>query len=163
MKIKLLLAFVIAIFSLQSLSAQTPLSPFKVLPKPAWSPLHRLKLAPKVAFTQPDSTITAWRFTVVAGYEYPANQAVTGLGFTYQKLKYIDSVQKWYTTFAVGPYIFAGGQVVPTISPFNIISVGVGVAFLNNLITIIPCYNLPVSGNKGSFGVVASFGIALNN
>jgi hypothetical protein len=126
-----------------------------------FKPLPKVQFGSKLGDVP--TTMNAWRFTTVAGYSYPSNQVVTGLGFTYQNLKWVDSTQKWYSNWSVGPYIFAGGNVVPSVNPFNIISVGVGVSVLNQLITLAPVYNLPMDGNGGKFGVVLSIGIALNN
>src|ERR1700681_1545395 len=76
----------------------------------------------------------AWRFTgPMGGYLYSStsqSQVVTGLGFGYSKMKWIDTTGKWYTTLSVNAVAFAGGNIAPTLQPFTVISVGVSLGLL---------------------------------
>ena len=130
-------------------------SPFKALPKKQHGK-YSLAL---------NQTTSAFRFTgPIAGYLYPQNQVVTGLGYGYQKLKWIDSTGKYYTMFSVSGVLYAGGNVTPHVFPDNnVISVGISLGVLNQLIMAGPCYNLPKGGNKGSWGVVINVAVPLNN
>lgn len=129
-------------------------SAFKALPK---------KQHGRYGLSAPTS-ITAFRFTgPMAGYSYPANQVVTGLGYGWQKLHWVDSTQKYYTDFSLSAVLFAGGNVNPSLEEHNIISVGLSLGVLNQLIMIGPVYNFPKGDTKGSFGVVVNFSVPLNN
>lgn len=134
------------------------ISPFHRIPEPA--KLKKLALA-----ASPSSVnISAWRFTgPIAGFMYPQNQVVTGLGFGYQNLHWVDSTQRYYTNYSVNAVMYAGGNVTPSINPNNIMSVGVSLGVLNQLILIGPAYNLPTSTKpKGTFGIVFNMAVPLN-
>lgn len=132
-------------------------SPFHRLPRPERKPMLG-QMAPV------PTTITAFRFTgPMAGFMYPQNQVVTGLGYGWQKLHYVDSTLKYYCDFSVSAVIYAGGNVQPSVQDNNIMSIGLSLGFLNQLLMIGPVYNLPKDGNKGKFGVVANFSVPLNN
>jgi len=94
----------------------------------------------------------------MAGYLYPGQQLVTGLGYGFNHLKFIDSTQKWNTIYSVNAVVFAGGNVAPTLSPFTVLSAGISVGLLNQLIQVGPVYNF-----SGKFGVFLSVSVALNN
>jgi len=138
-------------FSL-NVSAQ---SPFKHIPPPAKT--YRVTLGAS-------NEITAYRFTgPIAGYMYPQNQVVTGLGYGFQRLHYVDSTQRYYTDFSISAMAYAGGNVLPSLTPNNIMSVGISLGFLNQLVMFGPAYNLPTADKpKGSFGVVINISVPLN-
>lgn len=149
MKIKLLLLSLAVIFSLSCVAQ----SPFKPLPKPSHSAI-KLSAVP--------NTMTAWRFTgPMGGYLYSKNgqQVVTGLGFGWNSLKYIDSTQNWRTTLSINGVIFAGGNVAPTLSPFTVMSAGVSVGFS---VGAIPLAIGPVYNFSGSWGAFATIAVPLN-
>lgn len=157
MKLPILLIFLT--FCIGVCNAQ---SPFKRLPKPQ-SLLAASRAHAIVAPTQ-EKAFYAFRFTgPIAGYMYPQNQIVTGLGYGWQRLHFVDSTQKYYTDFSISAVAFAGGNVSPTLHPNNIISIGVGLGVMNQLLEIVPCYNFPSSGHSGgSVGIVFSFSMPLN-
>jgi hypothetical protein len=107
--------------------------------------------------------ISAWRFTdQTAGFMYPQNLVVTGLGFGYERSHWVDSTQRYYVNYSISGVVYAGGNVRPTLTPNNIISIGLSIGVLNNLINLSPCWNFPSAGNKGSFGMILNLGIPLN-
>lgn len=129
----------------------------KRLPKP-----NNVMLS-KAMNSATSATVTAWRLTgPIAGFMYPQNQVVTGLGYGYQKLHWVDSIQKWYTDYSISLVAYAGGNVTPTLSPNNIISLGISAGFLNQLIMVGPAYNLPSGNKKGTVGVVFNVSMPLN-
>jgi|ERR1035437_51435 hypothetical protein len=145
--------FILLLIALSiNVSAQ---SPFHRMPKPAMK--YGVSLAAPV-------TITAWRFTgPIAGYMYPQSQVVTGLGYGYCWMHFVDSTQRYYTTFSISPTVFAGGNVTPSITSNNIMSTAVMFGFANQLFMVGPCYNFASPNNsKGSFGVVVSISVPLN-
>lgn len=130
-------------------------SPFKHMPIPqqSFKAMQGLTVNPEV---------TTYRFSApTAMFLYPQKQIGTSLGFGYNKMHYIDSTKKWYTDLAINASIIAAGNTVP--SPTNVMSVGLFVSFLNQLIQVGPIYNLPSGGNpKGTFGVGFALGVSLN-
>lgn len=149
---KIILYLLILVFSVSVCEAQ---SSFKRLPKPT---------SKKSLGIVSDNVVKAFRFTgPIAGYLYPENQVVTGLGYGWQRMHFVDSTQKFYTDFSISAVAYAGGNVLPTIHPNNIMSVGISLGVLNQLIMIGPAYNLPSHGNsKGSIGVVLNVSMPLN-
>ncbi len=136
-------------------------SSFKRIPKPVQS--QRARLAPTGAVIG-EKPFTAFRFTgPIAGFMYPQNMVVTGLGYGFQRLHFVDSTQKYYTDFSISAVVYAGGNVTPKVNPNNIISAGVSLGVLNQLFMVGPVYNFPKGEAKGSFGVVFNISIALNN
>lgn len=128
-------------------------SPFKHLPIPQKNSLFKAVL---------NNKIVAYRFVLpFAGYSPMTKQISTGLGYGWNKMHFIDSTQKYYTDLSIFAAIFVNGDIVPT--PYNFTSFGIGIGMLNNLITIVPAYNLPNSNNKsGAFDLKISFGVPLN-
>lgn len=101
-------------------------------------------------------SVTAYRFVLpFAGYSPLTQQISTGIGYGWNKLHFVDSTSTWYTDLSIFGAIFVNGNITP--SPYNFTSVGVGVGFLNDLIMIIPSYNLP----DGKFDLKISFGLIL--
>jgi hypothetical protein len=130
-------------------------SPFKRMPKPEMRYGISLAAAPV--------SVTAWRFTgPIAGFMYPQNQVVTGLGYGYNRMHFVDSTQHYYVDISVSGVVLAGGNVTPSFQANNIMSAGIGIGFVNQLIQIIPCYNFASPNNtKGSFGVVVAVAVPL--
>lgn len=155
MKFKLFLLSLVLLFSMGICEAQ---SSFKRLPRP--SPSYKKTLA-----ALPDEkAITAFRFTgPIAGFMYPQNMVVTGLGYGFQRLHYVDSTDKYYTDFSISGVVYAGGNVRPSIHPNNIMSVGISLGVLNQVFMAGPCYNFPNGPVKGSIGVVFNISMPLNN
>lgn len=138
-------------------------SAFHRIPPP--SKLNPFKPVPHYKLTLETPKITAFRFTgPIAGYDLINNKVVTGVGYGMQKLHWIDSTQKYYADFSLSGIVFAGGNATPSVTQNNIVSVGIGAGFLNQLILVAPVYNLPlIYGTKGKFGLVVSVSVALNN
>lgn len=128
-------------------------SPFKHLPIPQKNSLFKAVL---------NNKIVAYRFVLpFAGYSPMTKQISTGLGYGWNKMHFIDSTHKYYTDLSIFAAIFVNGDIVPT--PYNFTSFGIGIGMLNNLITIVPAYNLPNSEHKGgAFDLKISFGVPLN-
>jgi hypothetical protein len=137
-------------------------SPFKRLPKPyTQGAVHSNAIGDVVA---PAATLNAFRFTgPIAGYMYPQNQVVTGIGYGYQKLHWDDAIQRYKTDFSINAVAYAGGNVEPDLkNPNSIMSLGISAGFANQLIMIGPAYNLPTKDTKGSFGLVVNISVPLN-
>lgn len=150
---KRLLAFLLIIVTL-SCQAQ---SPFKSLPKHG-------KYGGVMGQPSAPTSITAFRFTgPMAGYLYPQDQVVTGIGYGWQKLHWVEATQKYYTDISISGVLYAGGNVQPSIQEHNIMSVGVSLGFLNQLFMVGPTYNFAKNGSPGTWGVVANFSVPLNN
>lgn len=149
-------SFFFLLFILAGMIASSQ-SAFKALPK------HTTHGKYGVSVSSPTVT-SAFRFTgPIAGFAYPQNQVVTGLGYGWQKLHWIDSTSKYYADFSLSAVVYAGGNVQPSLNDNNILSVGLSLGVLNQLIMIGPVYNFPKGENKGSFGVVVNFSVPLNN
>lgn len=134
-------------------------SSFKRMPKPG-----RTNARFSAAVAAGQKPVTAFRFTgPIAGFMYPQNLVVTGLGYGWQRMHFVDSTQKYYTDFSISGVVYAGGNVRPGLNPNNIISAGISLGILNQLLMIGPAYNFPKGEVKGSFGVVFNISIALNN
>lgn len=142
-------------------------SPFHRLPKPSYAtnPFKPIPHADKLSLFNSPGEVSAFRFTgPIAGYDLINNKVVTGVGYGLQKLHWIDSTQKYYADFSLSGIVFAGGNATPSITQNNIVSVGIGAGFLNQLLLVAPVYNLPlIEGTKGKFGLVVSISVALNN
>ena len=125
------------------------------------SPFHHLPIPQKAGLFNAtvSNSVTAYRFVLpFAGYSPFTKQISTGLGYGWNKMHFVDSTQTYYTDLAIFGAIFANGDITP--SPYNFISVGVGIGVLNNLIMVVPSYNLPTSGNtSGAFDLKISFGL----
>lgn len=99
----------------------------------------------------------------MAGYDVLNNKIVTGLGYGYNRLHWVDSTQKYYTDFSINGVIYAGGYAVPSVFENNIVSVGMSAGFLNQLVMIGLAYNIPLAENtKGKIGLVLNFSVPLN-
>ena len=144
----LLIAF--TIFTIQA-SAQ---SPFKRLPKPNTYSLSATTVNP---------TITAFRFTPMTGYNLSTNQIMAGIGYGPQWMHFVDSTQKYYTTFSVQLVGWVNGNTAPTLNPPNFASVGLTIGLFNQLIQVGAAYTPPTSGRNGQIGPVVNLAIPLNN
>ena len=137
-----------------SMLCSTAQSSFKRLPKPA-SHGFGLPAGP--------TKMTAFRFTSpFAGYMMPQNQIVTGAGFGWNKLHYVDSTSRWYSDLSINGVIYAGGNVSPSIEKNNVISAGLSIGFLNQLIMLGGAYNFPTETKGGTFGLVINLAVPLN-
>jgi len=136
-------------------------SSFKRMPKPVQTYRKTNSLSTD---NNANKAFSAFRFTgPIAGYLYPQNQVVTGLGYGWQRLHFVDSTQRYYTDFSISAVAYAGGTVAPTLHPNNIVSIGISLGVLNQLVMIGPAYNLPVHGSAmGSIGVVFNISVPLN-
>jgi hypothetical protein len=156
-KTKIMKSIFLLLISISLLTYANAQSPFKPLPKKSTIKYGGVVTSPTIT--------SAFRFTgPIAGFAYPQKQVVTGLGYGWQKLHWVDSTQKYYADFSVSAVLYAGGNVEPSISdPNNILSVGISLGIVNQLIMAGPVYNFPKDGNKGSFGFVVNFSVPLNN
>lgn len=136
-------------------------SPFKRLPSPyELAQFKNLKLNYKLGDSSKQIyRITTYRFTPFAGYSILSHNVMAGLGYGFNKLHWVDSIHRYYTDVSVMLTILAGGTTTPTLTNFS--SVGIGVGVLNQLIIIIPCYDIPTPNLKGRFGIVISLGVPL--
>jgi hypothetical protein len=144
------LIFLLLIAFSISASAQTlKTSPFKHIPIPDKSMLK----------ASASNSITAYRFVLpFAGFSPITKQISTGIGYGWNKLHFVDSTQTYYTDLSIFGAIFVNGDITP--SPYNFTSIGVGIGLLNNLVMIVPAYNLPTSQNKGgAFDLKISLGL----
>lgn len=149
---KQIIILLLIVFSLSAASAQTlKTSPFKHIPVPQKNMLK----------ASSSNSVTAYRFVLpFAGFSPITKQISTGIGYGWNKLHWVDSTSTWYTDVSIFGAIFVNGDINP--SPYNFTSVGVGIGVLNDLIMIVPSYNLPTSQNKnGAFDLKISFGLTL--
>ena len=159
MKLKHLLLYCLLIFSVSSYAQ----SSLKRVPKP----VKKAANARILGVADNSNVVKAFRFTgPIAGYLFlpgNKNQIVTGLGYGWQRMHFVDSTQKYYTDFSISAVAYAGGNTLPSLHPNNIMSVGVSIGVLNQLIMLGPAYNLPSIGNsKGSIGLVINISMPLN-
>lgn len=140
---------IIVAFSLSAQAQVIHSSPFKHIPLPQQNGLMRATLS---------NEVTAYRFVLpFAGYSPVTKQMSTGIGYGWNRLHFVDSTQSYYTDLSVFVAAFANGDFTP--SPYNAASFGIGVGFFNDLIIIVPAYNLPTPERKGgSFDLKISFG-----
>lgn len=141
-----------------SANAQIKSSPFKPIPKPA---VH-LKTFDAVGEVV-NPTITAWRFTPAAGYNVTTKQIMAGIGYGVQWMHFVDSTQKYYTTFSIQGIGWVNGSTAPSLNPPNFASFGISAGFFNQLIMIGTAYTPKTADTKGTFGLVVNLAIPLNN
>jgi hypothetical protein len=155
MKQFILLLLIAFSFALPTQAQTINSSPFKHIPPPQ-------KVAGIYKATLANNSITAYRFVLpFAGFSPITKQISTGIGYGWNKLHWVDSTATYYTDVSIFGAIFVNGSI-DTPSPYNFTSVGVGVGVLNDLIMIVPSYNLPTSQNKrGAFDFKISFGLTL--
>lgn len=104
---------------------------------------------------------SAWRLVPIAGYMYPQQQIVTGMGYGYQRLHWIDSIQRYYTNWSLSGAVLLGGDTRKLSNPNGIMSIGLSLGVLNQLLMLGVYYNLPTE-TKGSIGIVFNTSIPLN-
>lgn len=132
-------------------------SPFKRLPKP-----EQLN-ANVYGVSAANKTITAFRFTPMTGYNLSTKQIMAGIGYGAQWMHFVDSTQKYYTTFSVQLVGWVNGSTAPQLNPPNFASAGLTIGFFNQLIQIGAAYTPPTSVTKGQIGAVVNLAIPLNN
>jgi hypothetical protein len=130
-------------------------SAFKPLAKPVKSSMFTMAAS--------NPTITAWRFTPMAGYNISTQQLQAGIGYGIQWLHFVDSTQKYYTDFSIQAVGWVNGNTTPSLYPPNFASFGITVGAINQLIQIGAAYTPPNYGNKGNVGLIVNFAIPLNN
>ena len=142
------------IFSFTANAQTLRSNPFKPLPKPNHYSLS-------VTATNP--TISAWRFTPMTGYNLSTNQIMAGIGYGMQWMHFVDSTQKYYTTFSVQLVGWVNGTTSPSLNPPNFASVGLTIGIFNQLIQLGAAYTPPTGSTKGQIGPVVNLAIPLNN
>lgn len=134
---------------------------FKRVPKPS-------KQATSFALSTNTLPITkfVWRLVPIAGYMYPQNQIVAGMGYGIQRIHWVDSTQRYYTNWSISGAAILGGDTKKPVTPNNIMSLGISLGALNQLANFGLYYNLPkrtpMIVTKGSFGFVVHTSIPLN-
>lgn len=156
-KLSLLFFTVVFAFAVNAQSVKS--NPFKPLPKPVANRMATFNAAP----TTSNATITAWRFTPAAGYNVTTKQIMAGLGYGIQWMHFVDSTQKYYTTFSIQGIGWVNGTTTPTLYPPSFASFGLSVGFLNQLIMAGFAYTPGTSDTKGKIGLVVNFAVPLNN
>lgn len=126
-------------------------SAFKRYPKPTYSKMYGATLA--------STEVTAIRFSApTATYLYPQRMIGTSLGVGYNRMHWVDSLQKYYKDFALNVAIIAAGNTTPNVN--NFMSVGVFACFFNTLFQFGPVYTLPNAAvPKGTFGIGINVGV----
>jgi len=132
-------------------------SPFKALPKPVQLKANAYGVAAS------NTTITAFRFTPMSGYNISTKQIMAGIGYGAQWMHFVDSTQKYYTTFSVQLVGWVNGSTAPELNPPNFASAGITIGFFNQLIQFGAAYTPPTSATKGQIGAVVNLAIPLNN
>ena len=151
----LLIAF--TIFSIQTNAQLLKASPFKPLPKPNKVSL----ISGAIAVTNP--TITAFRFTPMAGYNITTQQLQAGIGYGIQWMHFVDSTQKYYTSFSINAVGWVNGSTTPSLDPPNFVSYGLTLGVLNQLVQFGAAYTPGTSGTNGGIGFIINFAVPLNN
>jgi len=152
MKITILLLAIIFSFAA---NAQIKSSPFRSIPKPAMkASLYGVTV---------NSTITAWRFTPMAGYNITTKQVMAGIAYGIQWLHVDPTTQRYYTDFSIQAVGWVNGSTPPTLAPPNFASFGVTLGLLNQLIQIGGAYTPATALTKSQIGLVVNLGITFNN
>lgn len=155
-KLTVLLFAVILAFTTNAQSLKT--NPFKPIPKP----VQTLKSFDAVGGAV-NPTITAWRFTPAAGYNVTTKQLMAGIGYGIQWMHFVDSTQKYYTTFSIQGIGWVNGTTAPTLNPPNFASFGISAGFFNQLIMVGGAYSPATADRKGQLGLVVNLAVPLNN
>lgn len=137
-------------------TAQIKSSPFKPVPK-------QVHYSASLYGVASNPTVTAWRFTPAAGYNLTTKQLMAGLGYGVQWMHFVDSTQKYYTTFSIQGIGWVNGNTTPSLNPPNFASFGISAGFLNQLVMAGFAYTPPTFATKGKIGLVVNFAIPLNN
>jgi len=145
------------IFSFNANAQLLKASTFRPLPKPEKTSVS------EYGVTASNPTITAFRFTPMAGYNLTTHQVQAGLGYGIQWMHFVDSTQKYYTTFSINAVGWANGNTTPTLEPPNFLSYGLTVGFLNQLVQFGIAYTPSTNGTKGAYGLIVNFAVSLNN
>ncbi len=150
---QLFLILLIAL-SLNDVSAQ---SVFKRMPKPN-NPKSKYEKTYKGALLA-NPEVIALRFSApTATYLYPQRMIGTSLGIGYNRMHWVDSLQKYYKDFALNLAIIAAGNTTPNVN--NFMSIGIFACFYNSLFQFGPVYTLPSATiPKGTFGIGVNIGV----
>lgn len=165
LRIKKALTLAVVLFAAVSLHAQeykVKLNPFHRLPNPE-KILQSVKTYTLTAKGL-DSTVVlkTFRFSTFAGYSLLSQKIQAGAGYGWERMHWVDSIQRYYVDYSVIGAILSGGPTTPDITHYT--SIGCGVGLFNQKLIILPVYNLPnksING-KGGFDVVISVGVPLN-
>lgn len=123
--------------------------------RPMGKPVNYFRDRVQLALPTTDSNVFR-PIASVASYTVPGNILMTGIGFGYQHNTFDYTTGKWYTLYSFNAMVYAGGSLSPK-TPADIISEGLTIGFLNNLIMVGAVYN----GSR-ILGVI-SLGVSLNN
>jgi hypothetical protein len=152
MKQLLILLFVALSFNVSAQSA------FKRYPKPTHAKLTYLNNR-GITSANVNPEVIALRFSApTATYLYPQRMIGTSLGIGYNRMHWVDSLQKYYKDFALNLAIIAAGNTTPNVN--NFMSIGIFACFYNSLFQFGPVYTLPSATiPKGTFGVGVNIGV----
>jgi len=109
------------------------------------------------------STLVTWRMTPMAGYNINTKAVMAGIGYGPQWMKYVDSLQKWKTTFSLQIVGWVQGSTDPSLNPPNFTSFGVSAGLKNQLFIVGAAWTPPTNLTKGTVGFVVQIGFAENN
>ena len=88
---------------------------------------------------------------------------MAGIGYGPQWMHFVDSTQKYYTTFSVQLVGWVNGNTTPSLAPPNFASVGITVGIFNQLIQLGAAYTPATAITKSQIGPVINIAIPLNN
>jgi hypothetical protein len=117
---------------------------FQPIQKPA-TPMGRSMFSPRIAIVDTPAAgqnFSGLRFTGVSVlYTFPQSTLWTGIGVDYEYDRWNASTQRFYTDYAIGGLVMAGGQFAPnTIS--GVTGIGLQVMLLNKYLVLGVVYNI---------------------
>lgn len=159
MKQFILLILIAFSFALPTQAQTINSSPFHRIPKPE----RNYNKSMNVLGMPVNPTFKAWRFTPMTGYNLTTKQLMAGLGYGLQWMHFVDSTQKYYTTFSIKAVGWLNGSTTPSINQPSFASGGITIGFLNELIQVGAAYTPSTPNTKSQIGGVINFAIPLNN
>lgn len=141
-----------------STQAQVKTNPFRPIQKPEKSYKVMNILGVPI-----NPTFKAWRFTPMTGYNLTTKQLMAGLGYGLQWMHFVDSTQKYYTTFSIKAVGWLNGSTIPEPNQPSFGSGGITIGFLNELIQIGAAYTPATPNTKSQIGAVINIAVPLNN
>lgn len=125
-------------------------------PLPRYASPHQFRNA-KATTLLPDSTYRGFRpIGSLVVQAYPGASTLAGLGFDYEFNTYSASTQTWYTNYAIGLLVYAGGTIAPT-TPNAVIATGLNLSLLNKRLSIGGAYDFVNKRPLLTFGTTLSF------
>lgn len=102
----------------------------------------------------------------VAGYGITKNSLVTGVGYGYNILHYVDTLQTYHAKVSFNAMLYGSASLgVPSLNPNNknILGIGPAVGLFNNVLLIGYCWKAPlIAGTSGQSDLVIAGHFTIN-